>query len=86
MDKTWRPEEWNNPYLQQDDAGNYINSRLYEAGADAMLEALRKEGYIKFDKLCPYCGASTRLECGFCSANRYPIDIPDDDTPTVSKE
>jgi len=39
--RRWRPSGWINPYLQQDDSGNYINSRVYEAGADAMLEALK---------------------------------------------
>jgi hypothetical protein len=44
--KEWRPEGWVNPYLQQDDAGNYIDSKVFDAGADAILEALRKHATV----------------------------------------
>jgi len=45
----WRPEGWINPYLQQDERGDYVNSRVYEAGADAMLEALRNNQWCPYD-------------------------------------
>ena len=41
---SWRPEGWMNPYLQQDNNGDWVSSRAYEAGADAMLRYLRKMG------------------------------------------
>jgi len=37
-----RLEGWYNPYLQQDEKGDFVNSRVYEAGADAMLKAILK--------------------------------------------
>ena len=39
-----RPEGWENPLLQQDEKGDFVNSRVFEAGADAMLEGLKKGG------------------------------------------
>jgi hypothetical protein len=45
----WRPENWSNPY-HQEPQGNFVADEanpkycIYEAGADAMLEALRKQG------------------------------------------
>ncbi len=41
--KTWRPKGWKNPYLQQNE------SRSFEVGADAMLEALRNNQLSPFD-------------------------------------
>lgn len=46
----WRPEEWSNPYpktIVDECSGIEVNSGKYpifEAGADAMLKALRKRG------------------------------------------
>ena len=45
----YRPENWKNPWNTVDDTSppGYVNDLLitcYEAGADAMLEALKKEG------------------------------------------
>ena len=48
-DKNWRPEGWLNPYLQQDEVGSWVDSRCFEAGADAMLEALRNNQWCPFD-------------------------------------
>ncbi len=45
----WRPQNWENPYLQQDETGNWINSKAYELGADAMLQALRNKQWCPFD-------------------------------------
>jgi len=51
MSKKWRPEHWYNPHLyfgsprsERDDASN-ARHEVYEAGAEAMLEAIlaRKE-------------------------------------------
>jgi len=42
----WRPKGWENPYgVEWDIAQNMIDEKLiFEAGADAMLEGLRKMG------------------------------------------
>jgi len=37
--KTWRPEGWQNPHT-----GFYPTSETFEEGADAMLEAIWREG------------------------------------------
>ena len=50
----WRPKDWDNPYLQQDDKGDYIDNRVFEAGANAMLEALEKEGHYIDASKYPY--------------------------------
>ncbi len=34
----YRGKDWINPYLQQDDSGDFVNSRVFEAGASAMGE------------------------------------------------
>ncbi len=47
--KTWRPKGWVNPYLQKDENGDWIDSRCFEAGADAMLEILRNNQLSPFD-------------------------------------
>ena len=52
-----RPEGWEKPYkfvptptllelslLAQTDLGHFVENETYEAGADAMLEGLKKEG------------------------------------------
>ena len=42
---SWRPEDWKNPYFKKDTTGSwneYPNFDIFEAGADAMLEALKK--------------------------------------------
>lgn len=38
----WRPENWGNPYAPADYPSGVVSA--YEAGADAMLEALRRGG------------------------------------------
>lgn len=43
MNNNWRPKEWINPYLQQNESGDFINSRVFEAGADAMHLADREK-------------------------------------------
>ena len=40
----YRPKNWINPYLQRAESGDWVDSKTFEAGADAMLEALKKEG------------------------------------------
>uniref|UniRef100_A0A6M3J929 Uncharacterized protein n=1 Tax=viral metagenome TaxID=1070528 RepID=A0A6M3J929_9ZZZZ len=53
----WRPKDWINPYLQQDKEGNYVDSRCFEAGADAMLKVMikrleeKRKRYIGGDEL-----------------------------------
>jgi len=45
--KDWRPEDWQNPH-NPDDSGTHLPSdpdQIFEAGADAMLEALKAEGW-----------------------------------------
>ena len=49
----YRPKGWYNPYLQKDENGDYVNSRVYESGADAMLDRLRSDSkqmkaYVRF--------------------------------------
>lgn len=59
---TWRPEGWKNPYFRSGDFGDGQISwneqpefSTFEAGADAMLEALKKEAtYLKNDGTAPY--------------------------------
>ncbi len=49
---SWRPEEWKNPYREYlkehhvYDAAFECFAQMYEAGADAMLEALRKQAGV----------------------------------------
>ena len=51
----WRPDDWINPYLQQDETGDFVNSRVFEAGADAMLGAIKKDAqYLNNDGSAPY--------------------------------
>lgn len=42
----WRPEGWNNPYYKKDTDGGFYNQypkfNVFEAGADAIMEALFK--------------------------------------------
>lgn len=45
--KSWRPEGWENPYSEYPDLSCQKQTKewlLYESGANAMLEALKKEG------------------------------------------
>ena len=49
--KAWRPSGWENPYeggikvsVSGLDVVNVHSDAIFEAGADAMLEALRKQG------------------------------------------
>ena len=37
----WRPKDWTNPYPAYPNSQPYDHDRIYEAGADAMLDALR---------------------------------------------
>ena len=76
--RRWRPEYWLNPYLQQDERGDFINSRVFEAGADAMLEALRNKPYKVIEWDCPVCG-SERLVCDSCLVNRKFSPIPNEE-------
>lgn len=41
----WRPEGWKNPYLVEphSSVARTSDAPIYEAGADAMLEAIREE-------------------------------------------
>ncbi len=56
----YRPEGWINPYLQQDERGDFVNSRVYEAGADAILKAIKEELDLEdvesYGKSCGCCG------------------------------
>jgi hypothetical protein len=55
----WRPEGWENPYAYKNldakpidtglDFANVPEIVAYEAGADAMLEVLRKTGVATYD-------------------------------------
>ena len=52
----WRPETWKNPYQHAASIpqNKFFNRDyyIYEAGADAMLEALKKEGrYYKWKRI-----------------------------------
>jgi len=45
MTKSFRPEGWENPYPQEgEEVGTYWTELVFEAGADAMLKALREMG------------------------------------------
>jgi len=47
----YRPEDWNNPYTYMTGeiiAGWDVQSNAFEAGADAILEKLKKEAIIQF--------------------------------------
>lgn len=44
MEKGWRPKEWKNPWTSPADANL---RRIFENGADAMFEALKKEEKTK---------------------------------------
>lgn len=49
MKKQWRPDEWDNPCVAIGECPQNLcsplgHAKIYEAGADAMLEALRKSG------------------------------------------
>jgi hypothetical protein len=46
--KEWRPENWKNPYSP--DLGGCQHAAIYEAGASAMLDALRRMGDRKHHK------------------------------------
>ena len=37
-----RPDGWINPFLRQDSNGDFVDSKCFEAGADAMLKAIWK--------------------------------------------
>jgi len=39
----WRPEEWNNPYLDESDPDNCHTDEIFEEGADAMLKAVKAQ-------------------------------------------
>lgn len=45
----WRPEGWKNPFdglpAYPTEAGERIFETIFEAGADAILEALKKDGW-----------------------------------------
>ncbi len=43
----WRPDGWDNPYEPR----LHLGHEEYEAGADAMLAALRKGGVIRSESL-----------------------------------
>ena len=48
----WRPKNWKNPNHLKDTDGDYYNQypefAIYEAGADAMLEALKDGGVFTY--------------------------------------
>ena len=44
MTLLWRPEGWDNPYTIDKDYESGLQGVAYEAGADAILEALRETG------------------------------------------
>lgn len=61
-DIMWRPKEgWVNPYLQQDESGDFVNSRVFEFGADAMYEAIVKFLKVEVGKLTILRGGSYGL-------------------------
>ena len=43
----WRPDGWKNPYVDEYDSQPH-RAIVYEAGADAMLEALKKQHRVKY--------------------------------------
>ena len=50
MAKSWRPEGWDNPYPQEgEETGTYWTELVFEEGADAMLESLKKDGTHQTD-------------------------------------
>ena len=49
MSRQYRPEGWVNPYLEKPITGEWkLPSVLFEEGADAMLEGLKKESFVSF--------------------------------------
>ena len=48
----WRPDNWKNPYFLKDLDGGYYNQypefAIYEAGADAILQALKERPETMF--------------------------------------
>jgi len=53
----YRPPGWTNPYLQQDEKGNRVSSKAYEAGVDAMLKGLiAKPSSRRVESYCEYYG------------------------------
>ncbi len=55
----YRPKGWFNPYLQQDDKGDFVDSRVFEAGADAILKTLTPVKYVKADELITFSPGDT---------------------------
>ncbi len=75
----WRPEEWTNycskgfkygGWTPPDEYTRRVCAGIYEASADAMLEALKKHGlYVKKGDICPPIT---------CTCNGTLVFIPDD--------
>ena len=71
MDKQWRPKGWqgcyrstSNPYiLRGDGCVNPDLVRAFEAGADAILEALRRDAFWLIDK--KHSVRIDDIECNF---------------------
>lgn len=71
MGASWRPSNWKNPHkdywgkemtLKEDYETNQHFS--YEAGADAMLEALKKDAaYMNGDTIIPAQGKCPEIHC-----------------------
>ena len=76
---SYRPEGWTNPYLSKefstirDSIASIAGSQGFEAGADAMLAALREHG-TGYDVWTPHINRKTRIGIG---TGRY-VFIPDD--------
>jgi len=47
VNRMWRPKDWENPYEYKDLIGD-CQRTAFEAGADAMLGALRKQPRVKY--------------------------------------
>jgi len=66
MSKEWRPDDWSNPYSKSDienfglgdtEVYNWEHP-VYEAGADAMLKAVKKA-------ICKVCLREPAAECNY---------------------
>ena len=77
----WRAENWKNPYYLEDSEGGFYNQypefAVYEAGADAMLEALKQKRNIFVN--CKNPKAKTFL-WNINGENGWVIHIPDEES------
>jgi len=81
----WRPEGWKNPYIGEFNTTwtMALERVAYELGADAMLEALRKQG-VHVDRATAFCCLSEHVTLSNKDNTGTYLFIPDEQQPRIS--